>query len=190
MMKSKAFFAVLLMLAGLAIASPAVAQEWTVEAFLGYYDPDSVDDNGQNYGGRIGYRPSDKFGMLLSVGVLDLEDDLLDIDNDDVQYGLLLADFSFQWYPTGSGFYLFGGPGYADVELEIDVPGSNNDIRESDSNYTVHGGLGYRWDIGEGFFIRPEVRARWFEDQEFEGDQIDSYDGLDTEYSVGLGWRF
>lgn len=173
------------------MAAPAHAQgEFTAEAFLGYYDPDSVDDNAQNYGGRIGYRPSDRFGLLLSVGVVDLEDDLLDVNDDDIQFGLLLADLSFQWYPTGNNFYLFAGPGYSDVELELDLPGDNNDIRESSNSFTVNAGLGYRWDIGESFFIRPEAKARWFEGDDFEADEADSYDGLDTEYSIALGWRF
>ena len=182
----------LLLIAGLALgaATPARAQEWTVEGVFGYYDPDSFDENGEIYGARIGYRPSDHFGMLLSGGVIDLEDDILDIEDADLRLDLFLVDFSFQWYPTGNNFYLFGGPGFSTVDLEFDVPGNNNDINESDSTFTVHAGIGYRWDVGRSFFVRPEIRARWFDGDEFDAGNIDSYEGLDTEYSVGLGWKF
>jgi outer membrane autotransporter protein len=102
---------------------------------------------------------------------------------------LLLADLSFQWYPTGNNFYLFAGPGFSRIDLEVDVPGDDNDIKEDNTSFTINGGLGYRWDIGN-FFIRPQVMARWFDEQDFEADEIASYDGLDTQYSIGLGWRF
>lgn len=172
------------------MAAPAAAGEWTVEGVFGYYDPDSIDDNGEIYGGRFGYRPGDHFGMLLSAGVIDLEDDFLDIEEADLQFDLFLVDFSFQWYPAGKNFYLFAGPGWATVDLEVDIPGSNNDLEASDDIFTAHVGLGYRWDIGDSFFVRPELKARWFDGDGFEADQVDDWEGLDTEYSLGLGWRF
>jgi opacity protein-like surface antigen len=176
-----------LLLAGM--SAPSRAGESTLEGLFGYYDPDGVEDNGQIYGGAWGYRPNDHFGFMISAGVIDLEDDFLDIENADLQYGLLLADLSFQWYPTGNNFYLFAGPGFSRIDLEVDVPGDDNDIKEDNTSFTINGGLGYRWDIGN-FFIRPQVMARWFDEQDFEADEIASYDGLDTQYSIGLGWRF
>ena len=174
----------------LGLASPALAGDWMVEGLFGYYDPDSIEDNGEIYGARVGYRVNEHFGMLLSSGVIDLEDDFVDIESADLQFGLFLTDFSFHWYPTGKNFYLFAGPGYASIDLEIDIPGSNNDIEESDTVFTVNGGLGYQWMIGEGFYIRPELKARWFDGQAFQADEADSWDGLDTEYSIGIGWKF
>ncbi len=50
--------------------------------------------------------------MPLSGGVIDLEDDFLDIETANLQSGLFLTDFSFQWFPTGRSFYLFAGPGF------------------------------------------------------------------------------
>ena len=76
------------------------------------------------------------------------------------------------------------------IDLEIDVPGSDNDIQESDDIFTVNGGVGYQWMITDGFYIRPEFKARWFDGQEFQADEADSWDGLDTEYSIGIGWQF
>ncbi len=173
-----------------ALAVPATAGEFSLEGQFSYYDPDAVDDNGQVYGGAFGYKPSDEFGMLLSAGVLDLEDDVLDIEDANLSYKLFLVDLSFQWFPGGKSFYVFAGPGFATVDVEFDVAGSNNDIEESESNYTVNGGLGFVFKAGDNFFIRPEVKARWYEDQAFEGDQIESWDGLDLQYTVGLGWTF
>lgn len=174
----------------LAFAQAAGASEFTVEGFAGYYDPEDLDENGEIFGGRLGYKPSEQFGMALSVGVIDLEDDFLNIDDADLRFQLLLADFSFQWYPGGGGFYLMAGPGYSVIDIEIDIPGNDNDFNDDDSSFTLHGGLGYRWDLGESFFIRPELKARWFEGTDFEADESASWEGLDTEYSLALGFRF
>ncbi len=172
------------------LAVPAAAADISIEGQFGYYDPDAVEDNGQIYGGAFGWKPTDEFGLLLAAGVIDLEDDLLDIENSNLRYQLFLVDLSFQWFPGGKSFYVFAGPGFATVDVEFDVPGDNNDGEDSDSNYTINGGLGFMAKVGENFFIRPEVKARYYEDQEFEGDQIESYDGLDLQYTVGLGWTF
>lgn len=190
-MRTKQWLTGVLAVAGLFLLAPAAdADEFTIEGFGGYYDPNAVDENGEIFGGRIGLRPSDEFGMQLSVGAIDLEDDFLDIEDEDLRYQLLLADFSFQWYPTGGGFYVMAGPGYSTVDIEIDVPGDDNDFEDDDSTWTVHAGLGYRWDIGESFFIRPEAKARYFDGTEFEFDESESYDGLDTEFTLALGFRF
>jgi hypothetical protein len=172
------------------LAMPAAAAEKSLEGYLGYYDPDSYGDHGEVFGARFGYRPNEKFGVLVSTGVIDLEDDFLNIDNSQVRLDLFLIDFSFQLYPGGKNFYLFAGPGWATIDLKIDQPGPSNNIELSDDIFTIHGGLGYKWQVGESFFVRAQGLARWFEGQEFEGDQADSYDGLDTEYSLGFGWSF
>ncbi len=171
-------------------AAPAAAGDFTVEGQFGYYDPDSINENGEVFGVGVGYKPSDNFGMLLSAGVLDLEDDFLDIENANLRFDLFLVDLSFQWFPTGKGFYLFAGPGFATVDVEVDIPGNNNDLTESQSSFTVNGGVGYQWQVGEKFFVRPLLLARWYDGQDFQADNVDSWDGLDVQYSVGLGWKF
>jgi opacity protein-like surface antigen len=182
---------IFVLVTALGLAAPAMADsQWTVEGFAGYYDPDSFDDNSEIFGARFGYLPSDRFGMLLSVGAIDLEDEFLDEDLINLRADLFLVDLSFQWYPTGRSFYLFAGPGFATVDVEIDLPGPGNDFSDNDSTFTLHGGLGFRWDLGETFFLRPELRARWFDGDDFNADDLDSYDGLDTEYTLGFGWRF
>ncbi len=174
----------------LGFSLPAKAGDYSLEGFFGYYDPNAVDDHAEVYGARFGNRTGDNFGWLVSAGVIDLEDDLLDIENDDLRYNLILADFSFQWYPGGHNFYLFAGPGFARVDLEADVPGDDNDFEQSDDVFTINGGVGYRWNLGEKWFIRPEAKARWFDGSEFKGSDIDAYKGLDREYSLAIGYHW
>lgn len=188
-MKRFVFFTCLALLA-LGLTAPATAGEKSLEALVGYYDPDAYGDHGEVFGARFGYRPADRFGMLLSAGVLDIEDDFLGIDDSQLRFDLYLVDLSFQWYPTGNDFYLFAGPGWATLDLKVDLPGPGNNIEASDDIFTLHAGLGYQWKLGDSFFLRPEARARWFDGQEFDSDDIDAYDGLDTEYSLAFGWRF
>lgn len=188
--KTRFLFLALALIAFFGAAAPASAQ-FSIEGFAGYYDPDAVDDNNTIIGARFGWQPEEHWGILLSIGAIDLEDDdFLDDPDDNVQFGLFLTDLSFQWYPGDGGFYVFAGPGYAEVDLEIDLPGPDNDIDESVNSWTANAGLGYRWDIADAFFLRFEGKARYFEGDDFEADQSDSYDGLDTEYTVGVGWRF
>ncbi|HEX4956454.1 MAG TPA: outer membrane beta-barrel protein [Thermoanaerobaculia bacterium] len=189
-MKSKNWIVVCALFGLVALSQPALAGEFSVEAFGGYYDPDSLDEKGEIFGGRFGYRPSDSFGLALSIGVIDLEDDFLDIEDSDLRFQLLLADLSFQWHPGGGGFYVMAGPGFSTIDVEIDLAGDNNDFNDDDSTFTLHGGVGYRWDIGSSFFIRPEAKARWFDGTDFDADERASWDGLDTEYTLALGFRF
>ncbi len=189
-MKSKTWIAGVVFLGLIAFSQPARSGEFSVEAFGGYYDPDSLDEKGEIYGGRFAYHPNETIGWQLSVGVIDLEDDFLDIEDSDLRFQLLLADLSFQWHPGGGGFYVMAGPGFATVDVEVDIPGTNNDFEDDDSTFTLHGGLGYRWDIGTSFFIRPEAKARWFDGTDFDADDSASWDGLDTEYTLAFGFRF
>lgn len=192
-MKTKQWITGLVMggsLAYAAAAAAAPAGEFTIEGFGGYYDPDTSNDTSEIYGGRLGLRPSEKFGMVLSLGVIDLEDQLLGIEDRNLRWQLFLADYSFAWYPAGSGFYLMAGPGYSRIDLEVDVAGENNDRTEHDNAFTIHAGAGYRWDIGQSFFLRPEAKARWFEGTDFDAGESASWKGLDVEYSIGLGFRF
>lgn len=196
-MQKKLTVTALALAAALGLSTGAQAQSdydgdrrYSFEGFFGYYDPNDSEDHAEIYGARFGYKPSDHFGILLSGGVIDLEDDFLDIEDANLRFNLGLADLSFQWYPGGSNFYVFAGPGWARIDLEVDVPGSNNDIEESEDVWTANAGLGYQWKIGDSFFIRPEGKVRYFDDTDFEADDIDSYKGLDREYSVAIGWRF
>lgn len=64
--------------------------------------------------------------------------------------------------------YLLGGAGLLKV----------NDHEET----TLHAGLGAEIALGERTYLRPEVRARWLE------EDVDAVTFM--EYSLGIGWRF
>lgn len=182
-MDRRIVFAILLAVATVASLAPAPAEAQGYryfEVYAGYYDPglDALDNDttlGLRWGSRIG--PS--WGWELTGGFFDLNGDanrpLEGIAGDASGY---FGDFSGIWYVAGSNFGLLGGLGFATVD--VDVVGTTEDV--SDDAFTYHFGTFYQWDIGEKFFLKPQVRVR-----KFEGD---TYEKSDTEYDLGFGWRF
>ncbi len=100
-----------------------------------------------------------------------LEGSLSRIADDDVD--LWLADVSAKYYYKNgerTGLYLLGGPGlFLSDELDADEP-------------MLHFGLGAEIGFGRRFYLRPELRGRWF------ADDVDAVNIGDL--SVGFGWRF
>ena len=152
-------------------SGPAVA-EGNFELYLGYYFPDDdVIDEDLTYGIRLGHRFSDRFGLQGTLGRYETEIDFIDLE-------LIFADLSLVFF-TNPGqqteFLIYGGPGWAFVEAEAGF------VEVSDDSLTVHLGAGLVIELGEKLYLRPDVRARWFE----EGD-----DEIDLELTLGLGFRF
>ncbi len=191
----------LVALALIAGAPPALAQG-SLGVFGGIYEPDDSDaDRTEVFGIRGGYRFNPNFGFEASVGRVDLADAFpIDIDEDpefpidiDFEADLTTLDLSFQWYPTGSGLVVFGGPGWAriDADLEFTFLDVSASISDTEDLLTAHLGVGYQWDAGERFYIRPEVRARRYFGDEEEADDFEvSYEATDYEASVTFGFRF
>lgn len=168
--------AVMMLVAG--GAAPAVAGQPNFEIFGGYYysNEDGI-DNDLTYGVRFGGRPAEQFGWQISGSLFDLNND----GNQIAGIGdanAFLIDASAQWFPGGGNFALFGGLGFGSVD--VDLIGTTTDV--SDDALTYHFGVSYIFQVGEKFYIRPDIRFR-----EFTGDL---YDSLDTEASVGFGWNF
>ena len=180
-MKRRMVFAILLSAAIAASLAPAEAQGYRFfEAYGGYYDPGlDVLDNDVTLGLRYGRRFNDNFGWELTGGFFDLNGDadrpLAGTAGDASAY---FGEASAIWFVAGSNFGLLGGVGFASVD--VDIVGTNEDA--SDDAFTYHFGGFYEWDIGDKFYIKPEIRVR-----KFEGD---TYEKSDTEYDLGLGWRF
>lgn len=171
--------AIVMLIASLA-PTEAQAQYRSFEIYGGYYDPGlDVLDNDITLGLRYGRRLNPNFGWGLQAGFFDLNGDadrpLAGTVGDASAY---LVDASAVWFVAGSNFGLFGGIGFATVD--VDVVGSTEDA--SDDAFTYHFGANYQWDLGSSFYIKPELRVR-----KFEGD---TYEKSDTEYTVGLGWKF
>ena len=170
--------AVVLMAIG--VAAPARAEGFNFELYAGYYVPGLSElDDDLVFGARFGGRPSPRFGWQISGGIFDLngeEDRPLAGTVGDANG--MIFDGSLQWFPGGGNFAIFGGPGFATVD--VDLEGSTTDV--SDDAFTLHVGASYLWQIGTSFYIRPDVRFR-----DFQGD---TYEKTDTEASLAFGWSF
>lgn len=183
MRKTLAF--VVMLFAALAVAStpPAAAQEAgenVFEIYGAYYVPGIDDlDNDISPGIRFGGRPADQWGWSFELGYLDLNQ-----NNTEPLDGIIgnangfFFDGDIIWYIAGSDFGLFGGVGWATVD--VDIVGSTTDI--SDDAFTINYGLHYAWNFGERYLLKPEIRWRQF--------QGDTYEKTDEEYSLSFGWRF
>lgn len=176
-----AIFSTVAIIGLIASVAPAQAQGYrSFEVYGGYYDPGFDElDNDTTLGVRWGTRFNPSWGFGLQGGFFDLNGDanrpLEGLIGDASGY---FVDASVIWFVGGSNFGLLGGVGFATAD--VDVVGSTEDI--SDDAFTYHFGANYQWDIGESFYIKPEVRVR-----KFEGD---TYEKSDTEYTIGLGWKF
>lgn len=163
--------AVLLMLIA---GGPAEAQagEGNFELYLGYYFPDDTDvGEDLTYGVRAGYRFADAFGLQGTLGRF--ETDVFSINVE-----LILADLSFMWFTNPGShaeFFVYGGPGWAFVKADA------FGLQVSEDSLTAHVGLGVMIPIGDKLYLRPDARARWFE----QGDNE-----TDLEATLALGFRF
>ena len=171
--------AIAAMIASLAPA-PIQAQSYKYfEAYAGYYDPGFDElDNDTTLGLRFGSRFNPNFGGELTAGLFDLNGDanrpLAGQVGDASAY---FVDASAIWYVLGSNFGLLGGIGFATVD--VDLVGTTDDA--SDDAFTYHFGTFYEWDLGDKFFLKPQIRVR-----KFEGNV---YEKSDTEYALGFGWK-
>jgi len=72
-------------------------------------------------------------------------------------------------------------------DITIDVEGEDNDLDASDDAFSYHLGLAYAFQTKSSFYVRPDLRFRFF-DLDAEGDA--RYDNQDMEFNLGFGWRF
>lgn len=179
MSKKLFLLGIALMMMVVAGSAPAVAGQPHFELYGGYYysNEDGI-DNDYSYGLRFGGRPAEQWGWQVSAGVFDLNGSLEEVDNFIGDANAFFVDGSMQWFPGGGNFALFGGLGFASVD--VDITGTTTDV--SDDALTYHVGVSYLWQVAEKFYIRPDIRFR-----SFGGDV---YDSLDTEAAIGFGWNF
>lgn len=197
-----------LLVAGLVFgggSAPASAQ-YSFGVSGGFYLPEDDElDETEVFGIRGGYRFRPDFGVEATLSRVDLADTIPPDDelplpgfDLDFQVDLYNLDLSLQWFPRGGNFVVFGGPGVARIESELDVFFFGATFSESDSSniFTAHAGLAYQWQITDRFFIRPEARVRrYFDDEaDLSGDEeVEfeiAYEATDYEASVIFGWRF
>lgn len=181
-MKQRGIVVAILMFAALAASvAPAQAQDYRFfEAYAGYYDP-AVDglDNDITVGARYGRRFNPNFGWELTAGLFDVNgEENRPLEGVVGDASAFFGEVSAVWFVGGSNFALLAGAGFATVD--IDLVGTTQDA--SDDTFTWHVGTFYQLDLGESFYLKPEVRVRTFDG--------DFYDKTDVEYTLGFGWRF
>jgi len=135
-------------------------REWQLELFLSSLFANSTSE------GSFGLRGSRhlKRRFALEGALARISDDRID---------LWLVDLSAKYYLRDrgrTGVYVVGGPGlfYSDEAGADEV--------------MVHLGFGAEVGLGRRFYIRPELRGRWFV------ENVDSVNIADL--SLGFGWKF
>ncbi|MEA3292339.1 MAG: outer membrane beta-barrel protein [Pseudomonadota bacterium] len=135
------------------------------------------------FGVRLGQRVADTWGWETSLGYFDVDEAAERLeDRSGIDISLLLFDLSFMYYPGGGNFFLYGGPGIAGTNLDIDHNGVQV-ADESSTELSGNVGLGYFFDVGESAFIRLDAKIRYF-----EGDYYEA--APDSEFTAALGWDF
>lgn len=149
----------------------AQQEKGSFELYLGSYFPDGEQvDEDVTYGIRAGYRFLDRFGLQGTLGRYETEIDFLDLET-------TFADLSLVWFMNPhrrAEFLIYGGPGWAFLEAGANLS------EVSDDSLTAHLGLGVDIGLGGRFFLRPDLRARWFE----QGDNE-----IDIEASLAVGLK-
>jgi hypothetical protein len=179
--KSRVSAVAMIGLAFFAFAGGAQAGEF--EVFAGYYLPEELDED-LTFGLRFGDRVSPSWGWQVGGSWFDVADSqgygTRDIDAD-----LFFIDGSFMFFPGEGQFAVYAGPGWASAE--IDSPFSTEDF--SDDVFSLNVGISYKALLGESMYLRPDLKARWYELEGF-GPEGGKQSQVDYEASLALGWTF
>ncbi len=191
---------------GLALVQPAQAQG-RFGLLVGGYQPEEEDEADADitpvYGLEYGHRFNSRFGVSASLSRIDLADSFGLDDSGDLPFSpeidveLTNLDLSLEWYPTGGRFVILGGPGLSRLDFDANFFGPADEpisVGETEDLLSFHLGVGYQWNLGEHWSLRPEVRARRIFDNEPEADLADGdvdifYESTDVEARVTLAYR-
>lgn len=188
-------FAAALAVAALAMTSTVRAETkgktGNAEVVGGWYWAQGTDlsddpDAAPVFGLRMGYNFTSRFGMQGSVEWLDTEYDLPAplTGQGDISAAMARVDLVWNVNPDDRAvFHVFGGPGYSWVTTDVPVP-LDPSAEDDDSIFTLNLGVGVSIYATEHFYIRPDLSARWYADDE-DGDGH-----TDVEATIGLGWQW
>ena len=200
-----------LLLSGGVLFGSAWAPAWAQGYFgvsAGLYQPeDAEQDRTQDFDIRVGYRIRPAFGFEWSLNRVHLADTVpfqndptipgIDFDKIKLRLDLYNLDLSGQWFPGRGNLVVFGGPGVALLDSQLDVTflGTTGTDPDNTTIVTAHAGLAYVWQFNRRFFVRPEARARhYFGYDVNKQDRIEGfyYSYKATDYQTGLtfGFRF
>jgi hypothetical protein len=190
--------------AGLALAAAAVAPAASaavadntgeIELHAGWYFPDENIDESHDelvYGVRFGYNLAEHFGMQLDLSHFETDFDVPapgfpGLPAGDYDYDQFMADLSFEWQINPDDravFQVYGGPGYA--WTDVDGPGSFK--ADGDDFWSLHAGAGVQIGITDRFYVRPDVRARWFDTDGDDNNAFRDDTSVDWQGTVAIGW--
>lgn len=177
MQKKLAVGIVLTAWAGLIGAAPVLAGDGRIEAFAGYYFAEELEED-ISYGLRGGWDSGSGWGLMLSYEQFEVDGKGYG-EPSGVDAELAHLELSFVAYPGGGGWELFSGIGGALVDVDLNVPGAVVDLDKT--TLSIHGGVAYRFDLGDSFYLRPELRARTYDTSDLT---------LDFTGSLAFGFRW
>ena len=166
---------VLALLAGTASAE-VTRGTGLAEVYAGWYFPDEspsgpgLDDF--TYGVRFGYNFADRWGFAATIGRFETNVNELDLELEQV-----FVDLGVEWNINADGRYVWVmsmGPGWSFAEATTDGVSIDAD------SLSLHLGIGMKMRMTDRFYVRPEVRLRWYEE--------DPEDDIEFEITVALGW--
>lgn len=171
--------ALLLVLAS--VAAAAQPGGGALEVYAGAYSPDNEAlDDGATYGARATYRWSDSVLFELTLGRYEDDDDIPGVASFDFELTLLDLSAARIFNPgSRTELSVFGGPGWAFADATA-RSGPTGTISRSSDSLTLNFGGGLRISLSDRVYLRPDVRARYFEESET----------VDLEASIGVGFRF
>lgn len=186
---TKSIFFLTIVVALLAFpSSRASAGEGNFELYGGYYFIDQSEAGDDFiYGLRGGYRFADSWGLQANVSRLNvgLAEDIPMVD---VDIDVTFVEVSALWFVNPrkkAEFFVYGGVGDASIDANVDIGAGFNgppvEVNVDDSLFTYHVGAGVDVALGERTYLRPDLRARGFEDRSND---------IDLELSLAIGWRF
>jgi hypothetical protein len=150
------------------------------EVYGGTYNPENEFlDNDLTFGVRGTYRWRDAAAFELSVGRYEDDKDFAGVAS--LDFSATLVDASVAWtFNPGSRAELavFGGPGWAFVDAKARALGVWS-LAASNDTFTLHLGADVRISLSDRVYLRPDVRARYFEESE----------DVDLEASIAVGFR-
>ena len=190
-------FTLLLTLAPIAVPkAEAAAGQANFEIFVGEYFSDSPIDEEPVIGVRGGYRFSDRFALQGSLSRVELVHPVISaLGFDD---NAIFFDVSAMWYVNPgrkAEVVLYGGPGVVGYEYGAQFDSRDHtdgyrfrERQDSEESATLHAGAGVAIHLNDRIYLRPDVRARWYEGY----SSRDGFERSDTDFEAtfAVGWKF
>lgn len=157
---------------------PAHAGDGRVEGFAGYYFAEETDED-ISFGVRGGWDSGRGWGLMLGFETFETSGEGYGVRNG-VDADISHLELSYVAYPGGSGFELFSGLGATDLDVDIPVHGHVAGDLDG-ATLSIHAGVGYRANLGDSLYIRPEIRARTYDAED---------ETIDFTASIAIGFRW